>query len=129
MKNVPFVKEDETVVILCEDETGDAYEGPIEQVEEVLELVDERETVQRILRLDLVTLRADDVSEEVADVYVQNNDIEENDEKLQPFILNSDAYQLYLDEKIAQDYEKNVYGSYEKQNRLRPRDVLNGYWW
>ncbi|WP_455476303.1 hypothetical protein [Bartonella sp. B17] len=129
MKNIPFVKEDEVIIILCDDESSDVYEGPIEQVEEVLELVEERETVQRLLRLDLVTLHADDVSEELADAYIQNNNIEAQDMQIQPFILNSDAYHAYLDEKVAREYEENLYGSYQKQHRLRPCDVLTDYWW
>ncbi|MDD9334142.1 MAG: hypothetical protein PV354_10975, partial [Bartonella sp.] len=80
-------------------------------------------------RLDLTTLHADDVSEEIADAYVMNHEIDERNSQLQPFILNSDAYHACLDEKVARDYEDNHYGSYEKQHRLRPCDVLNDYWW
>ncbi|UTO29429.1 hypothetical protein [Bartonella harrusi] len=129
MKNIPFVKEDEIIVILCEDEKGDAYGGPIEQSEEILELIEEHETVQRILRLDLTTLHAEDVTEQLADAYVANYEIDEQNSQLQPFILNSDAYHVWLDEKVARDYEDHYYGSYEKQHRLRPCDVLNDYWW
>ncbi|WP_332060220.1 hypothetical protein [Bartonella sp. CB74] len=129
MKNIPFVKEDEIIVILCEDEKGDTYEGPIEQIEEVLDLVEEHETVQKLLRLDLVTLHAEDVSEQLADAYIANHDLDEENTQLQPFILNSDIYHACLDEKVAQEYEENLYGSYKKQHRLRPCDVLTDYWW
>ncbi|WP_317993790.1 hypothetical protein [Bartonella gliris] len=129
MKNMPFVKEDEIIILLCEDENCDAVEGPFDQAEEVLEFVEERETVYRILRLDLKTLHADDVSEHIADAYVMHHEIDEQNTQLQPFILNSDAYHAYLDEKVTRDYEDNLYGSYEKQHRLRPCDVLNDYWW
>ncbi|WP_455465870.1 hypothetical protein [Bartonella sp. B39] len=129
MKNMPFVKEDEIIILLCEDEKGDVYEGPLEQIEEVLEFIEECETVHRILRLDLTTLHAEDVSEQIADAYVANYEIDEQNNQLQPFILNSDAYHVCLDEKVARDYEDNLYGSYEKQHRLRPCDVLNDYWW
>ncbi|MGF7157285.1 hypothetical protein [Bartonella heixiaziensis] len=129
MKNMPFVKEDEIIILLCEDESCDAVEGPFDQAEEVLEFIEERETVHRILRLDLTTLHADDVSEQIADAYVMNHEIDEQNSQLQPFILNSDVYHVCLDEKVARDYEDNLYGSYEKQHRLRPCDVLNDYWW
>lgn len=129
MKNVPFVKEDEILIILCEDEKGDAYEGPFEQIEEVLEILEEYETVHRILRLDLTTLHAEDVSEQLADIYVINHEIDEQNSQIQPFILNSEAYHIFLSENVARDYEDNLYGSYEKQHRLRPCDVLNDYWW
>ncbi|WP_336293964.1 hypothetical protein [Bartonella sp. CB169] len=129
MKNVPFVKEDEMFIIFCEGEKSDAYEGPFEQIEEVLELVEECENVQRLLRLDLTTLHAEDVSEQLADVYVENYEIDEQNTQLHPFIFNSDAYHAYLDEKVARDYEDNLCGSYEKQHRLRPCDVLSDYWW
>ncbi|WP_208441518.1 hypothetical protein [Bartonella raoultii] len=129
MKNVPFVKEDEIIIILCEDDKGDAYEGPIEQSEEVLEIIEEYETVYRILRLDLMTLHAEDVSEQLADLSLENYEIDEQNSQIQPFILNSEAYHSCLNAKIARDYEDNLYGSYEKQHRLRPCDVLNDYWW
>ncbi|WP_455480546.1 hypothetical protein V3564_05325 [Bartonella sp. B12(2025)] len=129
MKNIPFVKEDEMIIIFCEGEKSDAYEGPLDQIEEVLELVEECENVQRLLRLDLTTLHAEDVSEQLADVYVANHEIDEQNMQLHPFIFNSDAYHDYLDEKAARDYEDNLYGSYEKQHRLRPCDVLADYWW
>ncbi|MET3560611.1 agmatine/peptidylarginine deiminase [Bartonella japonica] len=129
MKNIPFVKEDEVIIIICEDEKSDAYEGIIDQVEEVLEYIEEYETVQKILRLDLTTLHAEDVSEQLADAYVANYEMDEQDIQLQPFVLNSDAYHVYLDQKAAREYEDNLYGSYEKQHRLRPCDVLDDYWW
>ncbi|GAA5100660.1 hypothetical protein [Bartonella acomydis] len=129
MKNIPFVKEDEILIVLCEDERGDVYEGPFEQSEEVLEILEEYETVYRLLRLDLMTLHAEDVSEQLADSYVANHEIDDENSQLQPFILSSDAYHVHLNEKVARDYEDNLYGSYEKQHRLRPCDVLNDYWW
>ncbi|MBB5074366.1 hypothetical protein HNQ69_001504 [Bartonella callosciuri] len=129
MKNIPFVKEDEVVILLCEDERSDAYHGPLDQIEEVLELIEEYETVYRILRLDLMTLHAEDISEQLADIYVANSEIDEQNNQIQPFILNSEAYHAWLDEKVGRDYEDNLYGSYEKQHRLRPCDVLTDYWW
>ncbi|WP_455481806.1 hypothetical protein V4P56_04965 [Bartonella sp. B35(2025)] len=129
MKNISFVKEDEIIIILCDDENSDTYEGPIDQAEEVLELIEERDTVHRILRLDLATLHADDISEQLAGIYVENNEIDAQDRQLQPFIFNSDAYHTFLDKKAARNYEDSLYGSYEKQHRLRPCDVLNDYWW
>ncbi|WP_455479229.1 hypothetical protein V4B17_05870 [Bartonella sp. B23] len=129
MKNIPFVKEDEIIILLGEDEKSCIYEGPLGQIEEVLEFIEEGEVVHRILRLDLTTLHVDDVSEQIADAYVANYEIDEQNKQIQPFVLNSDAYHVYLDEKVAQDYQDNLYGSYEKQHRLRPCDVLNDYWW
>ncbi|OPB32207.1 hypothetical protein [Bartonella sp. AR 15-3] len=128
MKNIPFVKEDEVLVILCEDEISDAYDGPLEQ-EEVLELIDKYDDVIRLLRLDLRSLHADDVSEQIAELYMdmKMGDDYNQDEQVSPLIFNSDAYHTYLDQKIAQEYEDNLYGSYEKQHRLRWSDVLNGY--
>ncbi|WP_040298805.1 hypothetical protein [Bartonella sp. DB5-6] len=129
MKNIPFVKEDEILIFICEEEKSDAYEGPLDQIEEVFELIEEYQTVQRLLRLDLITLHAEDVSEQLADFYVANHEIDEQNTQLQPFILNSDAYHACLEDKVACDYEDNLYGSYEKQHRLRPCDVLTDYWW
>ncbi|MBB4076252.1 hypothetical protein GGR08_000545 [Bartonella fuyuanensis] len=129
MKNIPFVKEDEIIIILCEDENPDTYEGPIDEIEEVLELIEECETAYKILRLDLTTAQAEDVTEQIADFYVDNYEVKEENPQLQPFILNSEAYHICLDEKVASDYEDNLYGSYEKQHRLRPCDVLTDYWW
>ncbi|WP_455476874.1 hypothetical protein [Bartonella sp. B41] len=129
MKNISFITEDEMIIILCDDDTGGAYKGPIDQVEDALDFIYEHDSVQKILRLDLITLHADDVSEQIADAYITNNEIDEQDIQIQPFILNSDAYHAFLDAKVVQDYEDNLYGSYERQHRLRPCDVLTGYWW
>ncbi|WP_078719270.1 MULTISPECIES: hypothetical protein [unclassified Bartonella] len=126
MKDVSFVKEDEILVILCEDEINDAYDGPIEQ-EDILELIDKHDNVTRLLRLDLRSLHADDVSEQIAEFYMKTHDNYEDDEQIHPFIFNSDIYHAYLDQKAAQEYEDNLYGSYEKQHRLRWSDVLNEY--
>ncbi|MDD9330097.1 MAG: hypothetical protein PV354_06650 [Bartonella sp.] len=129
MKNIPFVKEDEILIILCEDEINDTYDGPLER-EEVLELVENKyDDVVRLLRLDLKSLHADDVSEQIAELYVnmKMSDGYDQDEQVSSFIFNSDAYHAYLDQKIAQEYEDNLYGSYEKQHRLRWSDVLNKY--
>ncbi|WP_332065733.1 hypothetical protein [Bartonella sp. CB189] len=128
MKNIPFVKCDEIIMILCEDENNHAYVGPIDQIEEVIEIIEEYETIQRILRLDLTTLHADDVTEQIAEEYIKVYEIDEENVQLQPFILNSDAYHVCLDEKNICAYEDNLYGSYEKQHRLRPCDVLTDYW-
>ncbi|MCZ2328857.1 hypothetical protein [Bartonella sp. F02] len=128
MNKIAFVKEDEVLVIICEQEESGAYNGPIEQAEEVLEIVEEHDTVQRLLRLDLKTLHADDVSEQLADVYMQNHEIHAYNNEFQPFILESDAYHIYLDKKNARDYEDRRYGSYEQQHRLRSWDVLADYW-
>ncbi|EJF87846.1 hypothetical protein [Bartonella rattimassiliensis] len=129
MKNIAFVKEDEIIIILCEDEKPDIYEGPIDEIEEVLELIEESETVYKVLRLDLTTNHAEDVTEQIADFYTENYEINEENTQLQPFILNSEAYHTCLDERRARDYEDNLYGSYENQHRLRPCDVLSDYWW
>ncbi|WP_375607059.1 MULTISPECIES: hypothetical protein [unclassified Bartonella] len=129
MKNISFVKEDEIIVVLCEEENPCTYEGPIDEIEEVLELIEEYETVYRVLRLDLTTSYAEDVTEQIADFYVENHEINEENTQLQPFILNSEAYHAFLNERAACDYEDNLYGSYEKQHRLRPCDVLTDYWW
>ncbi|AQX18871.1 MULTISPECIES: hypothetical protein [unclassified Bartonella] len=129
MKNIPFVKEDEILIILCEDEINDTYDGPLER-EEVIELVENKyDDVVRLLRLDLRSLHADDVSEQIAELYMNMKirDGYDQDEQVAPFIFNSDAYHAYLDQKIAQEYEDNLYGSYEKQHRLRWSDVLNEY--
>ncbi|WP_375641747.1 MULTISPECIES: hypothetical protein [unclassified Bartonella] len=129
MKNISFVKEDEIIIVLCEEENPSTYEGPIDEIEEVLELIEECETVYRVLRLDLTTSHAEDVTEQIADFYVENHEINEENTPLQPFVLNSEAYHACLNERAACDYEDNLYGSYEKQHRLRPCDVLADYWW
>ncbi|MET3589886.1 agmatine/peptidylarginine deiminase [Bartonella silvatica] len=129
MKNIPFVKEDEIIVILCEDGKNEVYEGPVDQIEEGLELIEEYETLYRLLRLDLTTLHAEDITEQFAEAYVENYEINDQNTQLQPFILNSDAYHDYLNAQVARDYDDRIYGSYEKQHRLRPCDVLNDYWW
>nr|WP_053944607.1 hypothetical protein [Bartonella ancashensis] len=130
MKKRLFIKEDEILIILCDDENGDIYVGPIESSEEILELVDNREAIQRLLRLDLITLHADDISEDIADIYISQSDMMVQHDMMdcvQPFILNSEVYRDYLEQNIANDYERSLYGSYEQQHRLRLHDVLSRY--
>ncbi|MEL6089539.1 MULTISPECIES: hypothetical protein [Bartonella] len=128
MKDIPFVKEDEILIILGEDADDDVYVGPIDYLEEVLDLMEQCDAVQRFLRLDLRTLHADDVSEHVAEVYMKSHDLDEQDGYFHPFILDSDVYHEYLEDKATRVYQDNVYGSYEEQHRLRPCDVLDRYW-
>ncbi|AQX31329.1 MULTISPECIES: hypothetical protein [Bartonella] len=128
MKDIPFVKEDEILIILGEDADDDVYVGPIDYLEEVLDLMEQCDAVQRFLRLDLKTLHADDVSEQVAEVYMKCHDLDEQDGYFHPFILDSDVYHEYLEDKATRVYQDSVYGSYEEQHRLRPCDVLDRYW-
>ncbi|EJF91306.1 hypothetical protein [Bartonella melophagi] len=128
MKDIPFIKEDEILIILGEDADDDVYVGPIDHLEEVLDLMEQCDAVQRFLRLDLKTLHADDVSEQVAEVYMKCHDLDEQDDYFHPFILDSDVYHEYLEDKASRVYQDNVYGSYEEQHRLRPCDVLDRYW-
>ncbi|AQX20386.1 hypothetical protein [Bartonella sp. WD16.2] len=127
MKDIPFVKEDEILIILGEDADDDVYVGPIDYLEEVLDLMEQCDAVQRFLRLDLTTLHADDVSEQVAEIYMKCHDIDEQD-GYHPFILDSDVYHEYLEDKATRVYQDSIYGSYEEQHRLRPCDVLDRYW-
>ncbi|WP_102830690.1 hypothetical protein [Bartonella bovis] len=128
MKDIPFVKEDEILIILGEDADDDVYVGPIDCLEEVLDLMEQCDAVQRFLRLDLKTLHADDVSEQVAEIYMKCHDLDEREGYFHPFILDSDVYHEYLEDKATRVYQDNVYGSYEEQHRLRACDVLDRYW-
>ncbi|ENN89985.1 hypothetical protein [Bartonella bovis] len=128
MKDIPFVKEDEILIILGEDADDDVYVGPIDCLEEVLDLMEQCDAVQRFLRLDLKTLHADDVSEQVAEIYMKCHGLYEQEGYFHPFILDSDVYHEYLEDKATRVYQDNVYGSYEEQHRLRACDVLDRYW-
>lgn len=128
MRDRPFVTEDEILVVLCCDESGDVCVGPIEQAEDVLAFLEGDSSVQQLVRLNLKTLNAEDVSEQLADLYIENLVLFEEDDPFPPYILESDAYHVYRDQKIARDYEDSLYGSYEQQHRLRPCDVLTDSW-
>ncbi|WP_236824119.1 hypothetical protein [Bartonella sp. WD16.2] len=117
------------LIICSNDDYPYAEFGPFEETE-IRDIVDGLDNVESILRIDLYSNRYDDISEEVAELYVQKYlDDYVNyyfvEEAPYPFIAESDAYHDLLESIAEREYADATYGTYEEQHRLRPCDVLN----
>ncbi|AQX19757.1 hypothetical protein BWD162_006350 [Bartonella sp. WD16.2] len=97
-----FVNADEILLIVSTyDDDYYAKPGPIDKTE-IMDIVGQMETVESILRIDLMSNRYDDISEEVAEFYVQKylNDYDNYyfvEDAPYPFIAHSCAYSDVLD--------------------------------
>ncbi|MGL2349715.1 hypothetical protein ACOWKN_06485, partial [Helicobacter pylori] len=91
-----FVNAHEILLVVCNDsDYHDAQSGPIDKTE-IMNIVDGIDDVIRILRVDLQSNRYDDISEEIAELYVQKY-LDEGrycflESNPYPFIAESDAY-------------------------------------
>ncbi|EJF87743.1 hypothetical protein [Bartonella melophagi] len=123
-----FVNADEILLLVCSGDYHHAQSGPINKTE-IMSIVDGLDDVESILRIDLQSNRYDDISEEIAELYVQKY-LDEGrycflESNPYPFIAESDAYHDLLEDIKKREYADATYGSYEEQHRLRPCDVLN----
>ncbi|AQX19688.1 hypothetical protein [Bartonella sp. WD16.2] len=122
------VADHEILLVVCDDGHHLSSSGPIDETE-IMNIINGVGDVVSILRIDLHSDRYDDISEEVAELYVQKYLDEgrycflESNPDL--FIIESDAYNDLLEDTKDREYADKVYGTYEEQHRLRPCDVLN----
>ncbi|AQX19889.1 hypothetical protein [Bartonella sp. WD16.2] len=106
-----FVSADEILLIVStHDDDYYAKPGPIDETE-IMDIMGQMETVVSILRIDLMSNRYDDISEEVAELYVQKylDDYEHYyflEDDPYHFIAHSWAYSDVLD-KIKRTGECN----------------------
>ncbi|MET3560807.1 hypothetical protein ABID39_001523 [Bartonella japonica] len=126
MKKPIFINSDEILLVMSMDE-GDnlAQSGPFHEESDIINFINEADNAVKIFRIEPTTNRCEDISEEIAECYIQKYEqrcFEET--KLHDFILHSDAYDFFLEDIKRREYEDAEYGSYEKQHRLRPCDVL-----
>ncbi|ENN91954.1 hypothetical protein [Bartonella bovis] len=124
MNEQVFVADHEILLVVCDDGNHPSLSGPLDQTE-VMNIVNGVDDVVSILRVDLHSDHYNDISEEIAKLYVKDSDSSLLERKTHPFIVDSDAYHLLKEDVEKQRYADATYGTYEEQHRLRPCDVLN----
>ncbi|WP_019222124.1 hypothetical protein, partial [Bartonella senegalensis] len=91
----------------------------------ILSIVNGVDDVIQIFRINPSEKSCEDISEEIADAYVEENiDSLYEESEVHDFVRESDAYNSFLDDLAREKYNDEVYGTYEQQHRLRPCDVL-----
>ncbi|WP_019223381.1 hypothetical protein [Bartonella rattaustraliani] len=125
MKNPVFINSDEILLAMCENGYGNAQAGPLLEEKEILDFIDDCDNAIQILRIDRSTNRYDDISEEIAELYIEHNERLCFENKIpHDFVKHSDAYDEYLDDLKKQEYEDKTFGTYEQQNKLKLSDVI-----
>ncbi|WP_375651233.1 hypothetical protein, partial [Bartonella sp. OT172YNZD] len=119
-----LINSDEILLVVYDDDQNIGRSGPLDE-SQVLKIIDEADDAIQIFRINPSENNCEDISEEIAEVYVKEN-IEHlhEDSKVHDFVRESDAYQELLDEIADEKYNDEIYGTYEQQHRLRPCDVL-----
>ncbi|CAK00832.1 hypothetical protein [Bartonella tribocorum] len=124
MEKPILIHSNEILLVAYDKEQYIAESGPLD-ASQVLSIVDEVDDAIQIFRINPSEKSCEDISEEIADAYVEAN-IEHlyEDSKVHYFVGESDAYHDLLDDLAKEKYNDEVYGTYEQQHRLRPCDVL-----
>ncbi|WP_375612047.1 MULTISPECIES: hypothetical protein [unclassified Bartonella] len=124
MENPILINSDEILLVVYDDDQNIGRSGPLDE-SQVLKIIDEADDAIQIFRINPSENNCEDISEEIAEVYVKENIEHLHDEsKVHDFVRESDAYQELLDEIADEKYNDEIYGTYEQQHRLRPCDVL-----
>ncbi len=121
-----FINSDEILLVMCENEEQNlAKSGPLLEEKDIINFIDQTDNAVQILRVEPTTNRCEDISEDIAEFYLKLREQKCFDGKIpHDFILHSTAYGFFLDDIKQREYDDAMYGSYEKQHRLRPCDVL-----
>ncbi|GAA5111975.1 hypothetical protein [Bartonella jaculi] len=124
MEKPILINSNEILLVVYDDVQHIAESGPLD-ASQVQEIIDEADDAIQILRVNPSEKSCEDISEEIAEAYVEDN-IERLDEESEVhyFIRESDVYNRLLDDLAKQKYEDEVYGTYEELNRLRLSDVI-----
>ncbi|WP_273760456.1 hypothetical protein [Bartonella sp. ML70XJBT.G] len=124
MEKPILINPDEILLVVYDDDQHIAQSGSLD-AGQVQAIIDEADDAIQILRVNPFENSCEDISEEIAEAYVEEN-IERLDEdsEVHYFIRESDAYNRFLDDLAQQEYDDEIYGTYEEQNRLRLSDVI-----
>ncbi|WP_375656096.1 hypothetical protein [Bartonella sp. MR63HLJHH] len=119
-----LINSNEILLVAYDKDQHIAESGPLD-ASQILSIVDEVDDAIQIFRINPSENNCEDISEEIADAYVEAN-IEHlhEDSKVHYFVRESDVYNRLLDEIADEKYNDEIYGTYEQQHRLRPCDVL-----
>ncbi|OPB31426.1 hypothetical protein [Bartonella sp. AR 15-3] len=126
MKKLIFINSDEILLAMCSNESENtAQSGPFYDETEVLNFLSGIDDVEKIIRIELSTNRWEDISEEIAEEYLdQNSWMLDEESDVPPFVEYSNAYEIFKKDLEDQKIDDEIYGTYEEQHRLRLSDVL-----
>ncbi|AQX21154.1 hypothetical protein Bcsk_004960 [Bartonella sp. CDC_skunk] len=126
MKKLIFINSDEILLAMCSNESENtAQSGPFYDETEVLNFLSGIDDVERIIRIELSTNRWEDISEEIAKEYLdQNSWLLDEESDVPPFVEYSNAYEIFKKDLEDQKIDDEIYGTYEEQHRLRLSDVI-----
>ncbi|WP_375650723.1 hypothetical protein [Bartonella sp. OT172YNZD] len=124
MENPILINSNEILLVAYDKDQNIGRSGPLDE-SQVLKIIDEADDAIQIFRINPSEKSCEDISEEIADAYVEEN-IEHLDEdsEVHYFVRESDAYHDLLSDLADEKYNDEIYGTYEQQHRLRPCDVL-----
>ncbi|UNF39131.1 hypothetical protein [Bartonella krasnovii] len=124
MEKPILINSNEILLVTYDDDQNIAESGPLD-ASQILSIVDEGYDAIQIFRINPSEKSCEDISEEIADAYVEEN-IEHlyEESEVHYFIRESDTYNDLLDDLAKERYNDEFYGTYEQQHRLRPCDVL-----
>jgi len=128
-ENLALIAKDEAMVAFCRSDRGYSYNisysGRLD-TDEVVKIIDkETDDCFKIVCIDTVTNQVDDITELVAEAYINKHLNQfEQDDYVPPFVASSDAWDKHLQYIKEQEAIDAKYGTYEEQHRLRLSDVL-----
>ncbi|EJF79499.1 hypothetical protein MCO_01065 [Bartonella sp. DB5-6] len=129
MNKPVFIKSDEILLVMCNDEIDNiAKSGPFYEEKDIIKFIDQTENAVQILRVEPTTHRCEDISEDIAEFYLREHEEQCLNGKIpHEFIEHSAAYSFFLEEIEQQRYEDEMFGTYEQQHRLTLWDVIPNY--
>ncbi|WP_407965993.1 hypothetical protein [Bartonella sp. C271] len=126
MKKPIFINPNEILLAMCSNENENtAHSGPFYDETEVLNFLSDIDDVEKIIRIELSTNRWEDISEEIAEAYLdQSSWMLDEESDIPSFVEYSDAYEAFKKDLEDQKIDDEIYGTYEEQHRLRLSDVI-----
>ncbi|WP_317992696.1 hypothetical protein [Bartonella gliris] len=127
MENPILINSDEILLVhlvYFDRDQHIAESGPLD-ASQILSIIDEGDDVFQIFRINPSENSCEDISEEIAEVYVEKNiDHLDEESEVHDFVRESVAYHDLLSDLADEKYNDEMFGTYEQQHRLRPCDVL-----
>ncbi|WP_412058579.1 hypothetical protein [Bartonella sp. DGB2] len=119
-----FVTSDEILLLTYSDGEHVGRSGPFLDKRDILAMLSAMDGVEQVLCINPKVQSTIDISEQVAELYIETFDLAPDDDIAHPFVRNSLAYATLLVEWAEQTVKDIYYGTYEQQHRLRASDVL-----
>ncbi|WP_019219851.1 hypothetical protein [Bartonella florencae] len=124
MEKPILINSNEILLVAYDDDQNIAESGPLD-ASQILSIIDEVDDAIQIFRINPSENSCEDISEEIAEAYVEENIERLHEEsEVHDFVRESVAYHDLLSDLAKEKYNDEFYGTYEQQHRLRLSDVL-----